>query len=76
MKILNCYNNELTSLPNLPNSLTELYCSKIDISELDLTKNTKLTKLDAKPNKNLNYYTGLFKCKIVYFFYSIFSMRK
>ncbi len=28
-----------------------------------------------KPNKNLNYYTGLFKCKIVYFFYFIFSNK-
>ena len=26
-----------------------------------------------QPKKNLNYYTGLFKCKIVYFFHFIFS---
>ncbi len=28
-----------------------------------------------EPKKNLNYYTGLLKCKIAYFFHSIFSKK-
>ena len=28
-----------------------------------------------EPKKNLDYYTGLFKCKIAYFFHSIFSKK-
>ena len=28
-----------------------------------------------EPNKNINYYAGLFKCKIAYFFHSIFSKK-
>ena len=29
----------------------------------------------SDPNKNINYYAGLFKCKIAYFFHNIFSRK-
>ena len=50
LKVLNCSNNELTELPNLPNTLIELICSNNKLTELTNLPNT-LIKLNCGNNK-------------------------
>ena len=40
-----------------------------------LRSDQKFTDVLSEPKKNLNYYTDLIKCKIAYFFHSIFSKK-
>ena len=47
LKLLNCYNNQLTSLDVSKNTaLTKLYCYNNQLTSLDVSKNTALTYLD------------------------------
>ena len=41
-----------------------------------LRSDQKFTDVLNEPKKNLNYYADLIKCKIAYFFHSIFSKKK
>lgn len=59
LNILNCWNNQLTSLPFLPSSLTKLDCFHTQISNLPelpnsltelLCENNQLTSLPELPN--------------------------
>ena len=56
---LSCYNNQITQLDNLPNSLEELYCDNNQITQLDnlpnslqrlFCTNNQITQLDNLPN--------------------------
>ena len=40
-----------------------------------LRSDQKFTDVLSEPKKNLNYYADLIKCKIAYFFHSIFSKK-
>ena len=40
LKILICFNNQITELNNLPNTLQKLYCSDNQIIELDIIPST------------------------------------
>ena len=52
LKILNCYNNQLTSLDVSKNTaLTYLYCYNNQLTSLDVSKNTALTRLDCDDNQ-------------------------
>ena len=50
LKTLDCYNNQLTELNNLPESLTELYCGSNRLTTLNNLPNT-LTKLYCMNNR-------------------------
>jgi len=65
---IDCYNNQLTSLPKLPNSLQELYCDNNKLTslpkllnslqELDCSNN-QLTELPELPKSlQILYYVG------------------
>ena len=47
---LDCYNNQLSSLPDLPSRLTHLYCSSNELSSLPDLPST-LTYLDCSNNQ-------------------------
>ena len=52
LKLLNCYNNQLTSLDVSKNTaLTYLYCYNNQLTSLDISKNTALTVLDCGRNQ-------------------------
>ncbi|MBL0050106.1 MAG: leucine-rich repeat domain-containing protein [Bacteroidetes bacterium] len=50
LKYLYCNNNQLSSLPTLPNSLTKLYCGKNQLSSLPVLPNS-MTYLDCWNNQ-------------------------
>ena len=59
LEVFKCYNHNLTELPNLPNSLIELYCSTNELTELPDLPNSliylecyynNLTELPILPN--------------------------
>jgi Leucine-rich repeat (LRR) protein len=55
MSVLNCSNNELVSIENLPKSITELHCDNNNIIAIDLMDLSELGKLSIKENSdNLN----------------------
>ncbi len=55
LKSLNCNNNKITNLDNLPNSLQRLYCGFNNITNLDNLPNS-LQRLNCGFNKITNYY--------------------
>jgi hypothetical protein len=52
--VLNCSNNELVSIENLPKSITELHCDNNNIIAIDLMDLSELGKLSIKDSDNLN----------------------
>ena len=65
LKKLNCYDNQITSLNNLPSSLIELYCNCNKIKILDFLPsslieldccNNQITSLDCLPSSLVKLY--------------------
>jgi Leucine-rich repeat (LRR) protein len=48
VSVLNCSNNELVSIENLPKSITELHCDNNNIIAIDLMDLSELGKLSIK----------------------------
>ncbi len=68
LKILKCNSNEITSLDNLPNSLTKLYCTNNEITRLDNLPNSlielccydnNIITLDNLPKSLTKLYYGV-----------------